>query len=294
MQKRLYAAAAFLLTAVLAVSVWAADRARLVPAQIRAVEAIYFAAMFEQLRAFEVVDRLAEMFAEGLLPIGRGNAARMLDAYWRDRGGRLNEAERRMVYRRTFGLPGGEDAGGTNRDFEKLWLRFLSSVSRYARQQQIENVAGEGSAPVTAEEVRTAGRALARNLSLHGVGATFHAASRLQKQIKDAIRLLSDPEIIHAYGARDWFEVVERVAALELGGAGNTARYRSMGAAGATVMEWLADNTERLNRASFELVVGPSDRPPKQGPRRANAVLNPTDADLVRACEEWLAAVAID
>jgi hypothetical protein len=294
MQKRLYAAAAFLLTAAVAVSVWAADRARLVPAQIRAVEAIYFAAMFEQLRAFAVADRLAELFAEGLLPVGRGNAARMLDAYWRDRGGRLSEAERRMVYRRTVGLPGGENAGGTNRDFEKLWLRFLSSVGRYARQQQVEDSAGDGSAPITAEEVRTAGRTLARNLSLHGAGTTFYAASSLQKQIKDAVQLLSDPEITHAYGARDWFEVVEKVAALELGGAGNTARYRSMGAAGATVIEWLADNTERLNRSSFELAAEPSNRPPKRGPQHVDALPNPTDADLVRACEEWLAAVALD
>jgi len=41
---------------------------------IRALQPAYFSAMFEELKVFQVVDKLVELFQNGVLPIGRGEA----------------------------------------------------------------------------------------------------------------------------------------------------------------------------------------------------------------------------
>src|SRR5262249_55688655 len=41
---------------------------------IRAMQPIYFAAMLEELKVFQVVDKLVELFQNGVLPISRGAA----------------------------------------------------------------------------------------------------------------------------------------------------------------------------------------------------------------------------
>jgi hypothetical protein len=64
---------------------------------LHAVQVLYFAAMLEELRMFQVADRLVEMFMQGLLPVGRGQAGEILYRYWKARSDRLTEAERRRV-----------------------------------------------------------------------------------------------------------------------------------------------------------------------------------------------------
>ncbi len=46
----------------------------IVQENVRAVATMYFVHQHEQMRVFQVVDRVAELFAQGLLPIGRGSA----------------------------------------------------------------------------------------------------------------------------------------------------------------------------------------------------------------------------
>ena len=55
---------------------------------------------------------------------------------------------------------------------------------------------------------------------------------------------LSDQEILSAYGARDMWQVIDQVAA-ELGGATNSACYRTLGTSGATIVGWLKTGEER-------------------------------------------------
>ena len=104
------------------------------PADIRALGAIYFAAMLEQLKAFEVADRLLELYLDGHLPISRPGAGHALFTYWREGRERVSQAERQGLYAVAFGMPGG-DAGTTpNRDFSALWIRFAAGVEAFARE----------------------------------------------------------------------------------------------------------------------------------------------------------------
>ena len=100
---------------------------------IHALQLLYFAAMLEDLRVFDVADRLLELFQSGLLPIEDHERAERMFGEWRDARARLSEKERRDVYARVLGVPGGEEPPAPNREFAGLWLRFLSAVSTFER-----------------------------------------------------------------------------------------------------------------------------------------------------------------
>src|SRR4029077_5929959 len=96
-------------------------------------------------------------------------------------------------------------------------------------------------------------------------------------------------EIQSAAGARDIWQVIELVAARDLGGAPNTTRLRALQSSGTTILRWLAARAGGLARASTTPVLNPRERHPTRSPGASPA---PSDHDLVRAVERWLAASA--
>ena len=252
----------------------------IVAENIRIMGPMILAALFEELKAFEVVDRIVEQFQRGALPIGTGNAGRKLHEYWRDAANRMSERERRDFHAIALGIVGGDPRGTANLAFHDLWLQFVSSAASFARKDE--------AGATRLRRVRKAARDLAGNLSRHGVGPVRAAARRMQAQMDVMMSLLQDPEILNSYGARDMWQVVDRIAADALGGAKSSARHRRLATLGTTITAWLADNTGRIDRARGPLIdIEGACRPdaaPTRGPSR-----KPTDHDLVNACERWLA-----
>ena len=260
---------------------------------LQAMQAIYFSAQLEDLKVFQVVDKLVELFQNGMLPLGKGNAGNTLYDYWKQAIKRMTETERRNLYFRTFGFAGGDpNAGAPNREFNDLWLRFVSAVSSYARQVTVENLLRTNiPIPVSQQQVKKAARDLGANLSLHGYGIGYFAATELQTQIREIIRLLSDPDIKTAYGARDMWQVIDQVASLELGGAKNSIRYRTMATSGAIIIRWLATHASVLV-STDQIIVLDVNQLRNLNSMRARGVkptVLPTDRDLVDACDQWLA-----
>lgn len=253
---------------------------------IRATQAIHYAAMLEEWRFFQVADKLVELFQHGLLPLGRGRAGDRLYGYWKKSVNRITEYERRTIFARTFGLPGGDPGvQNPNGEFHNLFLRFVAAVSSYVRQQTVDSLLRAGvPLRVSAEQVRKAGRDLAANLSLHGYGMAHFAATELQGQIRDVLDILNEPEIRAAYGARDFAQVIDQVSALELGGARNGVRYRTMATSGAVIIRWLAENSARLSSFGSASFLGDTG-----GGSGTNPLENPSDAQLVEAVESYLA-----
>ncbi len=275
----------------------AAD-AGIVPDNVRLMGPMICAAMFDELKAFEVVDKLVELFQHGMLAIGNGSAGRQLYKYWKDAPNRMSSAERRNFYAMTMGIPGG-DTGGlangwmANVEFNDLWLRFVSTVSSFFRQNEVDKLLRATlPSPISHQQVRKAARDLAVNLSLHGYGMAYYAALDLQAQIKFMITLLSDPEIRTNYGARDMWQVVDQVATLELGGAKTSSRYRTLATCGAIITAWLANNADRIRRPGGPLIDIDEVRSPMPRTNGSKATMTPTDYDLVNACELWLADTA--
>ncbi len=264
--------------------------ADIVADNVRLMGPMVCAAMFDELKAFQVVDKLVELFQHGMLPIGSGEAGKLLYKYWKEAPNRMSESERKNFYAMTMGIPGGESGGMVNRDFNDLWLRFVSSVSSYVSQNEVDKLLRKGGLPsaISGQQVRKAARDLAANLSLHGYGMAYYAALDMQDQIRTIIKLLSDKDIRSAYGARDMWQVVDQVATLELGGAKTSSRYRMLATCGAIITAWLADNVTRIMRPTGPIidmneVLSPMPR------SSGKATTHPSDYDLVNACELWLA-----
>lgn len=269
----------------------------IIAANLHAIQAIYFSYMLEEMRLFQVIDQIVELFRQGMLPLGKGKAGDYLYQYYKRSTERINEMERRDLYMRAFGAPGGDpNASMPNREFNELWLRFVSAVSTFARQLTVEKLL-RNTIPmaVSQEQVRKAGRDLAANLSVHGYGIAYFAATELQSTIVEFRDLLQDAEIRGAFGARDMWQVVDQINANYLGGTRNTQRYRTQARSGAVIIRWLAKHGNRLSGnygvdvISIDALTSPQLRALGSG----NPTVNPTDWDLVQSCEQWLAVGGI-
>ena len=222
----------------------------IVAENVLAMGPMIVSAMFEELKVFQVVDRIVEQFQQGTLPIGPGNAGKQLYKYWREAPNRMNEQERRNFAAITIGIPGGDPGAMVNREFNDLWLRFVSSVSSFIRQNEVDTLLQVGHAEPDQPPAGAQGRArpgvepVAARLSAWPI----YAARELQAQIKFMIELLQDPEILGSFGARDMWQVVDQVATYDLGGAKTSSRYRTLATCGTIITAWLANNVERINR----------------------------------------------
>ncbi len=258
---------------------------------VKAMQAIYFAGTLEELKLFQVRDKLTELFQIGMLPIIRGRAGDLIYQQMKRSVTRLSEYERRNLYARTLGMAGGDSGGGPNRDFPILWLRFVSAVSSFARRMSLDSLLRANiPARVQQEQVRKSGRDLAANLSLYGYGMAYFAATELQNEINEIIELLSTPEILNAYGARDMWGVIDQVASLELGGARDSVRYRTMASAGGIIIGWLASHGPQLAAVGGGNILDENEiARPNIRPAGSKVTKDPFDSDLVNACERWLA-----
>ncbi len=241
---------------------------------VRAVEAIYVAYMLDQMGAFRVLERIAELFRQGLLPLGQGRLAEALFHVARP-GERMPARDRAAFYTQVLGVVGGQGGGEPNREFLSLWLRFVVAVSMFARQHGKAGLV----APATQSNahVRAAARALAANASAHGGGVVQFAARELALQVQQMVDLLDDRELRSAFGAHDMWQVIEHVNQNHLGGARNIARYRAQAEAGREVLHWLAAHADDPGPVAQVGSGGSSG-----------------DDELVQAVEQWLAASGVE
>lgn len=236
----------------------------IVKENLHAAQAIYFAYQLEEMRLFQVVARIVELFQQGQLPLGRGSAGQMLEQMWRSHRPQP-ESVRRNAYWRMFGVATGGDAGAgePNSEFLSLWMRFIAAVSAYARDH---GAAALITPPTRANAVvRNVARDVAANLSASGWGAAHFVAQQLSADIQRALDILGDSEVQQAFGARDAWQVIDNVNTTYLGGARNVARIRTKAQAGRWIFGWLA----KLDQLSTQ-----------------------DDAELVDAVERWIAASA--
>ena len=250
--------------------------------------------MLEELKVFQVVDKLVEMAQDGTLNTSRGEAAELLYRYWKDASVRISESERRKFVAQSIGVPGGDVRGPVNRECNELWTRFVASVSELVRQQTADNLLRNNlPSGVRQQVVRKAARDLARNLSSHTYGMSHPLAIELQGQIETFVKILSHPDIRGLFGAKDMWQVVDHIATLELGGARDSSRYVTLAQSGAIITAWLANNVKKYNSVTslpvIDLVAVLSTDPPTAG---ENATKFPTDYDLVNACELWTTDMA--
>jgi hypothetical protein len=260
---------------------------------VRLAGPMIFASMFDELRAFQSLDVLIDLSQRGTLNLGRGPAGTQLYKLWREAPNRMSESERQAFYAITLGIPGGPVDGMVNTDFQDLWLRFVSSVSSLIRENRVDQLLRSSlPASVNQQQVKKAARDLGTNLSMHGYGMSYYAAVDLQNQINDMINLFSQPELMSQFGAHDMWGLLDYLAQTYCGGARNSSKYRTLATCGAIITTWLANNIDRLKDPTLPIInLAEVENPPARGSGES-ATSNPTDYDLVNACELWLADMA--
>jgi hypothetical protein len=208
----------------------------IVAQSLQAASVLYAASQLEEMKLFEVADRVADAFASGQLPVGSG-ARQLAQKYLESRPERLDAAQRRRLYAHVLGEPGG--GGGAvapNTEFSPLLAELLASFADFERRL----AAGKGSGkPVSADPVQLAARALAQNLTARTPGAPLAASALLGQQIRDIEALLSHPQSLAAYQVKDVWQLAQKVAKHELGASVNVSRARSAALSGAAVIAWL-------------------------------------------------------
>jgi hypothetical protein len=167
-----------------------------------------------------VCDRLVELYLAGGLPVGgTGDAAALLDAYWLGRAERLPEDERRALYARALG-PG----------FDHLLGRLAAALAA-----QHEPGAGDDDVTWAADELRS-------TVDAHLDDSARDVLPLLHAQLGAALAILSEREVLAAYGARDPWQLIDHLSRLELGGTRDVARHQALAAAGTVILSWLAED----------------------------------------------------
>jgi hypothetical protein len=181
--------------------------------ELEAAATLYTAATLEPLGPFAIVDRILELWLARGLPVGAtGAGSRALDRYWLHRADRLSAEQRRAAYDRVF------DAR-----FDALWVALLTALAQ-----------GHADAGRRADMVRAhlGGRIDERTLALTPL---------LYAQLREALDVLADREILDAHGAQDMWQLIVSRARLDIGAELDVERARTMAAAGTAVIAWLAD-----------------------------------------------------
>jgi hypothetical protein len=177
-----------------------------------AAAGLYTGAMLERLGPFAIVDRILELWLARGLPVGAtGAGSRALDRYWLGRDDRLTDAERRETYDAVF------DAR-----FDELWTELVVALAE-----------GRADAEPPADMVRAhlGGRIDERTIALTPL---------LIAQLRTALDVLADREILETHGARDMWQLIEQRARLDLGAEVDVVRAQTMAAAGTEIIGWLA------------------------------------------------------
>ncbi len=183
---------------------------------VEAAAALYAAAQLEELGVLRVCDRLLELYMRGGLPVGgTGGAAALLDGYWLGRAERLAEAERRELSARAVGPS------------------FAHLLGRLARVLAVGD--DDGAIGWAADELEAS---IDRNIDDDALAA----AALLRPQLGDALAILSDDELLNAYGARDPWQLTEQLARLELGDPPDFVRHQTLAATGTIVIAWLSSH----------------------------------------------------
>lgn len=190
---------------------------------IRAAGALYFLWQLEQMRLFDVADKIAELFASGLLPLASPHTGQLISRYYFSKHMRLTSTERSGLYASVF----------SNREFTKRWADFLAAVVELEMHSTDAD---------STEAFRKTGYSLALLASAGGGGPASYGIQRLNEHAKQAIEFLKDRSILDAFGAMSMYQVIERVSQTHLGSSVNTARWRSLADAGSRILQFIADH----------------------------------------------------
>lgn len=181
---------------------------------VRATGPLYMASMLDELKLFDVVDRLVELASSGQLPIG-GASRERLDAYAKRRGDRVSATARADLGR--FGREPVRSVFNavvtSSLEQMEAYAALVQAVSESLDAFRKDNTTGDGGRDYLADRpgaIWNAAHDLALSLSHHGSGSARFAATQIEQQRVEALAILSDPAVLAASGVKSRAELVAK------------------------------------------------------------------------------------
>jgi len=195
--------------------------------QVGVAAVLYWCREVERAGVLPLVEALAQQIGRGALALPVGASAQHLMQFWRRGEHRFTAAEREALYARMF--PGGRGSGFDER--LELLAEWLVRIGRERADRGITHLqARAGQAALM----------LAQELSERAVGITAFAARDIVAQIRRALEVLRDPELLHALGGGTPWRIVQRWAPRLLGRDVDVVAHVTRAESGLELLRWLA------------------------------------------------------
>lgn len=213
-------------------------------AQLRAIATLYLAADLESACVIPSVEALAGLASTGAVSIDLGGTEPLLVDWWRRRHDRFSVAERQAFFSRLFGTASGPIAADANRNiqFEDRMLELCEALYKLDEMPTGDPYGGS----MQQARVRKAARALTQNLGDAGGGITAFMAGETIGTLRQALAIISHPDLRGAFVARDVWGVVTGIARIARMRLTPPAPYVRRGKSGMTVIAWLAEVSDQL------------------------------------------------
>lgn len=216
-----------------------------VASNVRAAAVLYRAACLDEMKLFDVADRVATSIRDQRVAVRSEAARKKVAAYERGKSDRLSKAERTEIVSFVSELVQLDfEKGVTDTSAQmKAYAELVSSVAQSIDKFADDNVAPDSERDRLAEDTRKASLDLGLSMSNRGYGAAHLAASRLNAEIRDALALLADTEVQTAFGARSMHDLIAGQAGTSTS---DVARLERRADRGARLLDVLADNAALL------------------------------------------------
>jgi hypothetical protein len=217
-----------------------------VQAQLRSVAPLYLCSELESAGLLAVVEKLANLFAQGGLQANPGNAAPLLSSFWEKRREHFSHHERQALFAHLFGESAGPALGGSepqNEEFLPLMIDFAGALA-HAGSDLIY-----GHTPAAEEAIRTSAEALAANLVPRSGGIVLFAAREIVASVHEAISILESSSIQAIVGQHTAWAAVSAFSRLYLGQEPHVTEHVDRGRAGVLLLAWLAEAAPHLENA---------------------------------------------
>ncbi|HUQ04034.1 MAG TPA: hypothetical protein VM261_16160 [Kofleriaceae bacterium] len=206
----------------------AIEHARPSRAELGVAAVLMWARHVDEAGLLDLVDALADGVVRGTLPLPiQGEAVRKL-MLWRRRHDKFAAEERRALYERVIG-----ELDARLADF----IEVLVDIGHAGRHDSIRHL-----------QVRAGviGHELAGELTARATGIAAFAARDIVQQVRDALAVLTDVDLVQALGGGSPWTLVSRHAPTLLRRPVNTTHAVARAMAGRELIEWLGRNADRL------------------------------------------------
>jgi len=220
---------------------------RLVDAQVRVSAVLYWAAELEAAGLLPFVEALAEGVATGAVMEPLGAVVHELVRLWRGREQKFGGAERRALFVRTLG---DSAAAARGEAVEPLLAGLVETLRAISRSAPTMGTGGlEARAVVQAQE-------LGSLLSARGVGIAGFAARDVVAQVRAALGILRNADVMRVFGGGGPWMIVARHAPRFLGRPVDVQPHLDRAQAGMRIMSWIADQAARLDAGALRIERG--------------------------------------